>query len=196
MELFCDTRFGVITMVADASVGCQESHAYPPKAESRGGLLKPAHIQQPVRWSMNWLFAVVVSALLPLGNANATWYGANSEIGSDILMVEVRWPYWYVGTYSALWNSSPYPQGGYFHGGIAVYGKGEKATAWPAPAKTASGCMPQPQTVCSSAATRARRLNDCKSSDATASARKPEYGVFLPLGNKTRQSRELGKDQS
>ena len=80
------------------------------------------------RWNMNWLFAVAVSALLPLGKANATWYSANSEIGSDILMVEVRWPYWCVGTYFALWNSSPYPQGGYFYGGIAVYGKGEKAT--------------------------------------------------------------------
>jgi photosystem II stability/assembly factor-like uncharacterized protein len=43
-------------------------------------------------------------------------------------MVEVRWPYWCVGTYFALWNSSPYPQGGYFYGGIAVYGKGEHAT--------------------------------------------------------------------
>ena len=77
---------------------------------------------------MHWLFAVGVSALLPLGQANATWYGANSEIGSDILMLEVRWPYWCVGTYFALWNSSPYPQGGYFYGGVAVYGKGEKAT--------------------------------------------------------------------
>lgn len=43
-------------------------------------------------------------------------------------MVEVRWPYWCVGTYFALWNSSPFPQGGYFYGGIAVYGKGDKAT--------------------------------------------------------------------
>ena len=46
------------------------------------------------RWNMNWLFAVAVSALLPLGKANATWYSANCEIGSDILMVEVRCPYW------------------------------------------------------------------------------------------------------
>src|SRR5512137_440610 len=79
-------------------------------------------------WNRNWLFAMAMSVLLPLGKANATWYSANSEIGSDILMVEVRWPYWCVGTYFALWNSSPYPQGGYFYGGVAVYGKGEKAT--------------------------------------------------------------------
>ena len=77
---------------------------------------------------MNWLFAALAAALLPLANANATWYSANSEVGPDILMVEVRWPYWCVGTYFALWNSSPYPQGGYFYGGVAVYGKGEQAT--------------------------------------------------------------------
>ena len=77
--------------------------------------------------NISWLFAAAVAALLPLGKADATWYSANSEIGSDILMVEVRWPYWCVGTYFALWNSSPYPQGGYFYGGVAVYGKGEQA---------------------------------------------------------------------
>ncbi len=79
-------------------------------------------------WNIKWLFALAVAALLPLGRANATWYSANSEIGSDILMVEVRWPYWCVGSYFALWNSSPYPQGGYFYGGIAIYGQGEQAT--------------------------------------------------------------------
>ena len=79
-------------------------------------------------WNIKWLFALAVAALLPLGRANATWYSANSEIGSDILMVEVRWPYRCVGSYFALWNSSPYPQGGYFYGGIAIYGQGEQAT--------------------------------------------------------------------
>ena len=79
-------------------------------------------------WNKNWLWAVAVSAMLPLGKAHATWYSANSEVGADILMVEVRWPYWCVGTYFALWNSSPFPQGGYFYGGVAVYGKGQKAT--------------------------------------------------------------------
>ena len=80
------------------------------------------------RWNRNWLWAAALGALLPLGRANATWYSANSEIGSDILMVEVRWPYWCVGTYFALWNSSPYPQGGYFYGGVAIYGKGAQAS--------------------------------------------------------------------
>ena len=81
------------------------------------------------KWNVKWLCALVVGTVLPLGVANATWYGANSELGSDILMLEVRWPYWCVGTYFALWNSAPYPQGGYFYGGIAIYGKGEQASA-------------------------------------------------------------------
>jgi len=81
-----------------------------------------------LRQNINWLFVAAAATLLPLGQAKATWYSANCEAGSDILMVEVRWPYWCVGSYFALWNSSPYPQGGYFYGGIAVYGQGEQAT--------------------------------------------------------------------
>ncbi|NQZ59273.1 MAG: hypothetical protein HRT88_17605, partial [Lentisphaeraceae bacterium] len=68
-------------------------------------------------------------ALLLLGSSlHATWYKFGVKQGADIVSCEVRWPFWSPGTYFALWNSSPYPQGGYFYGGIAVSGKGEHAT--------------------------------------------------------------------
>jgi len=60
--------------------------------------------------------------------SEATWYSFGVEDDAEIIMFDVRWPYWPHGTYFSFWNSSPYPKGGYFYGGIATYGSGENAT--------------------------------------------------------------------
>ena len=57
--------------------------------------------------------------------AHAGWYNANTGGGSDIIMSEQRWVFWPKGTYFALWNSSTFPQGGHFYGGVATYGPGK-----------------------------------------------------------------------
>ncbi|AQT69078.1 putative protein related to plant photosystem II stability/assembly factor [Anaerohalosphaera lusitana] len=74
-----------------------------------------------------FLFVAII-VLSISGNLQATWYGFGVDREADVMMFQARWPYWPVGTYFAFWNSSPYPKGGYFYGGIATYGKGEDAT--------------------------------------------------------------------
>jgi len=55
-----------------------------------------------------------------LGSASeACWYGENVESGSDIVMMELRYPYWPVSTYFACWNMHFVPHGGPFYGGVA-----------------------------------------------------------------------------
>jgi hypothetical protein len=44
--------------------------------------------------------------------------------GADIIVADLRWPFWSHGTYYALWNSSTVPEGGYYYGGVASYWKG------------------------------------------------------------------------
>jgi hypothetical protein len=61
-------------------------------------------------------------------HAHATWYYPNVDKESDIIMVDVRWPYWTKSTYFALWNMATYPEGVSFYGGVAPYGPGEKVT--------------------------------------------------------------------
>ena len=56
-----------------------------------------------------------ILALLP-PSARATWYGENVEPGADIMMMDVRWPWWAETTYSANWNFGTLP------GGISAYG--------------------------------------------------------------------------
>jgi len=60
--------------------------------------------------------------------AHAGWYNANTGGGSDIIMSEQRWVFWPKGTYFALWNSSTFPEGGKFYGGVATYGPGKHGT--------------------------------------------------------------------
>ncbi|NWK57431.1 hypothetical protein HW115_17565 [Verrucomicrobiaceae bacterium N1E253] len=73
---------------------------------------------------------LLVFTLICLTNTlHATWYQFGVSKGADIITCEVRWPFWSPGTYFALWNTNPYPQGGYLYGGIATSGKGEHATA-------------------------------------------------------------------
>ena len=44
-------------------------------------------------------------------SSRATWYSENIPDGSDIIMMDLRWPWWPSGTYYANWNSSFNPQG-------------------------------------------------------------------------------------
>ena len=53
-------------------------------------------------------FALLVSA----DAARATWYGEGVESGADVMMMDLRWPWWPSGTYYANWNSGVKPQGG------------------------------------------------------------------------------------
>ena len=41
---------------------------------------------------------------LPCARVRATWYGENVEKGSDIMMMDVRWPWWGESTYFANFN--------------------------------------------------------------------------------------------
>lgn len=50
---------------------------------------------------------------------HATWYGENVENGSDIMMMDVSWPFWAESTYSAIWNFGTNPSGLGGYGGFA-----------------------------------------------------------------------------
>jgi hypothetical protein len=55
---------------------------------------------------------LALAFLLPNSTARATWYGEGVENGADIMMMDLRWPWWPSGTYYANWNSGIKPQGG------------------------------------------------------------------------------------
>ena len=48
------------------------------------------------------------------------WYGEGVEDGSDIIMMDLRWPWWPSSTYYANWNISfnPKPSNVNFYGGF------------------------------------------------------------------------------
>ncbi len=53
--------------------------------------------------------AVAVSVVIAMP-APATWYGENVEDGADIMMMDLRWPWWPESTYFACWNFGTRPQ--------------------------------------------------------------------------------------
>ena len=65
-----------------------------------------------------WLAFVFM--LLAPGSLRATWYGENIENGSDIIMMDLRWPWWPSGTYYANWNTgfNPKPNNISFYAGF------------------------------------------------------------------------------
>jgi hypothetical protein len=69
---------------------------------------------------------IVAALLLALfgvaPSARATWYGENVEKGSDIMMMDVRWPWWPESTYFANWNFTNMPSGIGGYGGFAMGG--------------------------------------------------------------------------
>jgi len=73
-----------------------------------------------------WAVLVLLLGVCP-GYAWGWWYGSEVPNGADIIIDEVRWPQWPHRTYYALWNTHPYPEGGYLYGGVATHGPGEDA---------------------------------------------------------------------
>jgi len=65
---------------------------------------------------------LLLSLTLP-GKARATWYKENIATGSDIIMMDLRWPWWPSGTYYANWNIRflPQPNNISFYGGFLGY---------------------------------------------------------------------------
>ena len=65
--------------------------------------------------SLFFVFALAVCSPV----AHATWYGENVQRGADIMMMDVRWPWWAESTYSANWNFGTIPPGVSAYGGFA-----------------------------------------------------------------------------
>lgn len=61
--------------------------------------------------------------LFPGSPARATWYSENVENGADIIMMDLRWPWWPSGSYFANWNTgfNPKPNNLSFYGGFTSY---------------------------------------------------------------------------
>lgn len=69
------------------------------------------------------LFLVTFILLSPVSEARATWYSENIQSGADIIMMDLRWPWWPSGTYYANWNSgfNPKPNNLSFYAGFVAY---------------------------------------------------------------------------
>ena len=52
--------------------------------------------------------------------SSASWYGDEVKAGSDIIMVDLLYPYWPESTYFSCWNLDMFPKGGYFYAGVAA----------------------------------------------------------------------------
>ena len=61
--------------------------------------------------------------LWPCCSAHATWYSENIENDADIIMMDLRWPWWPSGTYFANWNSgfNPKPNNLSFYAGFTSF---------------------------------------------------------------------------
>jgi len=57
------------------------------------------------------------------GPARATWYSENVAEGADLIMMDLRWPWWPSGTYYANWNSGflPKPNNLSFYAGFTSW---------------------------------------------------------------------------
>ncbi len=55
--------------------------------------------------ALNLSFGALFCGAIAPQTAHATWYEEVMEPGADILMMDLRWPYWPVGTYYANWNT-------------------------------------------------------------------------------------------
>ena len=70
-----------------------------------------------------WLIPLGALILLTPGLVRATWYRENIENGADIIMMDLRWPWWPSGTYYANWNINfnPKPNNISFYAGFTAY---------------------------------------------------------------------------
>lgn len=65
------------------------------------------------------LCCAVLIGLMASDPLFATWYGEGGPSGADIVMTDLRWPWWPSGTYYANWNMSFHPQRSIsFYGGF------------------------------------------------------------------------------
>ena len=80
--------------------------------------MKHSNMHKP---SLLIALARIVYAVLVVAPADlrATWYGENVESGSDVMMMDVCWPFWAESTYSAIWNFGINPTGIGGYGGFA-----------------------------------------------------------------------------
>lgn len=69
------------------------------------------------------LLLIPLVLLSPCWAVRATWYSENIEDGADIIMMDLRWPWWPSGTYFANWNSgfNPKPNNLSFYAGFTSY---------------------------------------------------------------------------
>ena len=69
------------------------------------------------------LLFITLILLGPCFWVRATWYSENIEDGADIIMMDLRWPWWPSGTYFANWNSgfNPKPNNLSFYAGFTSY---------------------------------------------------------------------------
>ncbi len=74
-----------------------------------------------IHYSITNIIAKIAIVILVFSPANlrATWYGENVESGSDVMMMDVCWPFWPESTYSAIWNFGTNPTGIGGYGGFA-----------------------------------------------------------------------------
>ena len=65
-------------------------------------------------------FLLALILVVPCASARATWYSESIADGSDIVMMDLRWPWWPSGTYYANWNSgfNPKPNNISFYAGF------------------------------------------------------------------------------
>ena len=77
------------------------------------------HIRSSVRITA---IAIIFFAFL-LTPTQATWYREHIEDGADIIMMDLRWPFWPSGSYFANWNSSfnPKPNNISFYAGFTSF---------------------------------------------------------------------------
>ena len=92
------------------------------KSNQRAGGLGCPAAEYPGGWRF-LAVALGLGAVLSCPTAHGTWYGENVENGSDVVMMDLRWPWWPSGTYFANWNSgfNPKPNDVSFYAGFTSF---------------------------------------------------------------------------
>jgi hypothetical protein len=73
-----------------------------------------------IRSTRKLILPLAALMYLTPGALRATWYQENLANGSDIITMDLRWPWWPSGTYYANWNTSfnPQPNNASFYAGF------------------------------------------------------------------------------
>ncbi len=72
--------------------------------------------------SLRRLLLALVALLFIPSAVHATWYKENVEDGADIIMMDLRWPWWPSSTYYANWNTwfNPQPNNVHIYAGFTA----------------------------------------------------------------------------